>query len=163
MNSQTLPKRGLGVGDQVLVADLEVLAEVRAVRAGLFDPLRHRRAERAAGSGSRWPRSIDALVVRERHVAAVADHVDESRLGQDALDPAHRLDVGRRLVAPALLALLLRVELVEGAKRVGAVEAADRLEAVEQLVLAQAEVVPAPVLVLGDRSQRLLGAEPEAP
>ena len=90
MNSQTRSQRRLGVRHQVLVADLQVLAEAAGLSARAFwMRLRHLRADARPGTGSRWPRSTIALVARERDVAPVADHVDEARLGQDALDPAH--------------------------------------------------------------------------
>ena len=76
-------------------------------RAQLLDPLRRRRLDVA--------RPPAHLAQRQGDVAAVADQVDEVRLGQRALDPLRLPGVGRGLVAPAGLALLSGIGLVERA------------------------------------------------
>ena len=50
-------------------------------------------------------------------VAAVADQVDVERVGEQPLEQPEVLHVHRRLVAPARLAVLLGVRLVDGADR----------------------------------------------
>src|SRR5690606_19471405 len=72
----------------------------------------------------------------DRHVAAVADDVDEAGLGQGLRDAQQALAVTGRLVAPARLAETLGVGLVESAQsRAG----------IERLALAQALAQPAGV------------------
>ena len=92
---------------------------------------------------------------REGDVAAVADHVDEARLGQDALNRLGLADVAGRLVAPARLALLLGVEPVEGADRLGGGERLDRGARARALAGVEAEVAPAGMA--GDDRGQLVG------
>ena len=107
------PKRRLGLEDQVLVADLDVVAELLRLAAGLADPPLPK---------TRHPGRVLLLAHpvpdRQRDVAAVADHVDEVGLGHRALEPAHLANVDRRLVAPARLVVALGVEGEEVAQRV---------------------------------------------
>ncbi len=102
------PQLALGLEDEVLELHLDVVAEVGRLGAPAVDaaaPLLRRRLDRL--------RPPALLEDRERDVAAVADQVDESRLGQIALDLPHRLHVAGGLVAPAgaVLALLVGVQV----------------------------------------------------
>ena len=112
MCSQTRRSVALGVRDHVLVTDLEVVLDLVRVDPRLDDPLapppRHLARRHRVLAPLRDPR-----VLRQAGVAAVADHVDEARLGKRVLDLLHLADVVRRLVAPAALAVLFGVEPVE--------------------------------------------------
>src|SRR4029078_9815993 len=95
---------------------------------------------------------------RERRFATVADHVNEPRLGDPAVDLLHPLHVVGGLVAPARLALALRVELEEGTDgplRIGPIEAG-----VAQTQRSRVEVEVAPLAMAGDDRVRLLAGDP---
>ena len=131
-------KRRLRVENQVLVADLEVVAKLLTLGPRVEDPplpsprhLRHRGgiAQRPAGT-------------RQRDVSSVPDQVNEPRLADHILDLAHVLDVDRRLVAPPRLALALRVELEQGASRGCGVERLGGLHPVGERVGIEVEIAP---------------------
>ena len=152
------PQGCLGLADEVLVADLEVVVEIGRVQPRRLDP-----SPPAFGDlADRRLLAVErALGLAQGDVAAIADQVDEARLGQGALDPRHRSHVARRLVAPARLALLLGVEVVEDSDRVGGIERLDRLQALEQHRLVEAEVAPA--RVVGSRLDEPLAGRVVAP
>jgi len=100
----------------------------------------------------------------QHHVAAVADHVDEARLGQGTLDAAHLRRVARRLVSPARLVLLRRVQVEEGANRRTGVQWLDAPQPLQELILVEPEVRPAAIARdhLGDSIRRgALAARPD--
>ncbi len=105
-------QRRLGVDDEVLEAGLHVVVKVGADPPRALDPA----APAARGVLDRR-RLVHAVQARQAHVAAVADQVDEVRLGEQSLDPAHRLHVDGGLVAPARLVVAVGVAAVEGAQR----------------------------------------------
>ena len=144
-------QRALGVEDQVLVAQLEVVVQLRARALGAADPAppvpRHPRHRRRV-----LERPLDA---RHRDVATVTDQVDEARLGQRLLDRLHLVDVVRRLLAPARLALLLGVELVERAQDRSDLERLGGLEPASERLGVEVEVFPPPVL--GEALEDALG------
>ena len=110
------PQRRLRVRDQVLVAQLDIVLHVRRLPARGLDPappLARPRLHRLLGRAG----ALAPAPARERHVAPVADEVDEPRLRQGPPDAPDRAQVVGGLVAPAALALRLRVELVEGSDR----------------------------------------------
>ena len=136
------PAQGpLWVGHQVLVARLHVVAYPAPVAAGDQDaalPPLCQHADRR--------RFLDRpRLAREGRVAPVPDQVDEAGLGQEAVDLEHRLDVVRRLVAPAPLALLLGVELVKGAHQLACPRLREPTEPAAKLPPGQPEVAEAPV------------------
>ncbi len=143
----------LGVANELLVLDLDVVVELVAVGARALDL-----ANPALGDGLHGRRVLeDPLEPGERGVAPVADHVDEARLGDPALDLLHPLDVVRRLVAPARLALALCVELEEGADRRLRVDRVERAVAPQQLARVEVEVTP--LAVPGDHAVGLLAGD----
>ena len=95
---------------EILVTDLDVRVrrEARSVPTCLADPCIPQ-ARRLLDRLRPKPEPS----VRERHGAAVADHVDEPGLGNVSGDQRHVEDVRRRLVAPPRLVANLRVEAVE--------------------------------------------------
>ncbi len=144
------PQGDLGVEDQVLVPELEVMLELSSRALGAADP-----ALPVAGDPRHRGRVLQrALDPRHRDVAPIADQVDESGLRKDGLDLAHLVDVVRCLVTPARLALLLGVELVEGAHHRLDIEGLDRLEPGAELLGIEVEVRP--TAVLGEPLERHL-------
>ena len=133
-----LAQHRLGVEDQVLVADLDVVVELRRVLARLGDLLLP-----AAGDVAGGQLAHRAVEDRERDVAAVADHVHEARLGHRPLDQLHLLHVGRRLLAPARLALLARCRRRRRSRtaRPG-LDLGQRPQTAEHLLVGEAEVAP---------------------
>jgi hypothetical protein len=93
----------------------------------------------------------------ERHVAPVADHVHEAGLRQSALDGPHLRHVAGGLVPPSRLALLLGVELEEGADRGVGLESPQLVEARRELLYPKAEIPPLPLG--GDDLQRDVASE----
>src|SRR5207302_6695468 len=111
----------LGLGDEILVAELEVAgADVRAEPAR--GPDLRAPSGRKLGRGARQrPRlareALRQLEERERGVAAVTNQMDPERVREEALEQRQMLHVQRRLVAPARLPLVLRVHLEDGCDR----------------------------------------------
>ena len=114
-----LSKDGRGIGDQVLVAKLEVVRDLVALGTGALDPALPRLGL-VAGRG-RLAAALDRPgTAGDRDVPPVADQVDEPRLvAEHSADLGDRLDVDGRLVAPARLFMRRGVRGVEGADCAG--------------------------------------------
>lgn len=126
------------VQDQRLVADLQVVGvpQSRAPRTqNAPPPVGRLRLHLAPG---REPHPAQ----RERHVAPVADEVDEARLGKHAPDGIHLQAVERRLVAPARLAEALRVQPVERPEPLRRGEGGDLPESAPERFQGNLEVGP---------------------
>ena len=133
------------------------MGDLATVPLGAADPPRPGLGDLAGGR--RVLVAERPLPARERDVAAVADHVDEPRLRQRPLDLDHALDVGRRLLAVARLALRARRR---SRRRRGAPA---RLEPLELLASARrtssGSVWRSPHCAdRGHRRRRLLGVAP---
>ena len=138
---------GLGIGDEVLVAQLHVApGKLLPGALGGAHPLAP-----AAGVLLRVRMVRATLELRQADVPPVADEVHEVRLGQELGDPRYVQGVARALVAPARLVLARRVRGVERAHALGEVERLDRGEGRPHRVGVQPEVGPAPV---GDQQLR---------
>src|SRR5262249_24385813 len=132
------PQGRLGVDDQVLVADLEIVVELRRRVARLLDlPLP------ALADVGGVEVADGAVEHRQPDVVAVADDVDEPRLTERRLDLPHPADVARGLPPPTRLPLALRVGLVEGAQGLTRRQGPPPLaEPGEHLLVAEPEVLP---------------------
>src|SRR5215211_139051 len=117
------PQRRLRVGDEVLVAQLEITARAQLATeasraADLAPPLRRERGQ-AAGAGPVEAWATAHLDEREPSVAAVPHEVDVLGIRKRTLDDVEPLHVGRGLVAEARLPARVRIRLVDGPDRVG--------------------------------------------
>ena len=133
-------KRGFGVSDQILVAHLQVVIHPLGLAARLGDPFLPLLGRLGDGLGPPFH-----LGEGKSDIAPVPDQVDEPGLREDRADARHLANVRRGLVAPAGLALALRVEPVEGAQDLCRARVLERADAIRQLSLVELEVRPAPM------------------
>src|SRR4051812_25494567 len=111
----------LGLGDEILVAELEVAVTHVLAETPRRQDLRAPPRRELGGGARQRPRlareSLRQLEEGQRGVSAVADQMDPERVGEESLERRQMLHVERRLVAPARLPLVPRVHLEDGGDR----------------------------------------------